>query len=224
MIASRSDAAESLAPAATAVDHLLLGVSDLDRGIEWVAKRTGVKAVMGGSHPGVGTRNALLSLGKRRYLEIIAPDPEQSKFGFRIDLRRLSEPQLVTWAVRTKDAGGESRKALESGFEIFGPQDGSRARPDGEVLRWKTFGIVNQLAADDVDPIPFFIEWADGSRHPSEDSPRGCELTGLEMAHPKATEVGDALTKLGIAAKVKTQPRALILATLRTPKGVVKLT
>ena len=224
MIATRSGAAELAVPAVSAVDHLLLGVSDLDRGIEWVAKRTGVKAVLGGSHPGVGTRNALLSLGKRRYLEIIAPDPEQSKFDFRIDLRRLSEPQLVTWAVRTKDAGGESKKALASGFEIFGPQDGSRARPDGKLLRWKTFGIVNQLAADDVDPIPFFIEWAEDSRHPSEDSPRGCVLTAFEMAHPKANEVGDTLAKLGIAGKVKTQPRALIVATLRTPKGVVKLT
>jgi hypothetical protein len=221
---SRSGEAEAPVPAISAVDHLLLGVSDLDRGIEWVAKRTGVKPVAGGSHPGVGTRNALVSLGRRRYLEIIAPDPAQSSFQFRIDLRRLSEPQLVTWAVRSKDAEGKSKKALEAGFEIFGPQEGSRARPDGTVLRWKTFGIVHRLRAEDVDPIPFFIEWAADSRHPSEDSPRGCELTSLEMAHPNAKDVSGTLEKLGITLKVKEQPRALIVAALRTPKGLVKLT
>src|SRR4029453_17710203 len=129
ILVSRSGAAEAPVPAASAVDHLLLGVSDLDLGIEWVAKRTGVKPVAGGSHPGVGTRNALVSLGGRRYLEIIAPDPSQSSFQFRIDLRRLSEPQLVTWAARSEDAEGESKKALDAGFEIFGPQEGSRARP-----------------------------------------------------------------------------------------------
>jgi hypothetical protein len=215
-------AAERSTPA-VAVDHLLLGVSDLDRGIAWVEKAIGVRAVLGGSHPGVGTRNALLSLGGRRYLEIIAPDPAQKVFDFRIDLRRLSEPRLITWGAATRDIDSLAKKAREAGFEIVGPQDGSRARPDGKVLRWKTLGVKNELAADDVDPIPFFIEWAANSLHPSQDSPRGCELLALDVAHPKPAEVKAVLAKLGIEAAVKSGHRALLMATLRTPKGTSKL-
>jgi len=223
LVASGSRAAERMTPAVSAVDHLLLGVSDLDRGIAWVEKTTGVQAMVGGSHPGVGTRNALLSLGGRRYLEIIAPDPAQKAFNFRIDVRKLSEPRLITWAAATRDIDALAKKAREAGLEVFGPQPGSRERPDGKVLRWKTLGIKVDLAADGVDPIPFFIEWAPDSLHPSQDSPRGCELLALDVAHPKPVEVGGVLSKLGIEASVKPGRHARLSATLRTPKGTVKL-
>ena len=81
--------------ATDALDHLLLGTADLERGIDWLEERVGVRAAAGGVHPGVGTRNALISLGGDRYLEIIAPDVEQTNFDFPIDFRSLAEPRLI---------------------------------------------------------------------------------------------------------------------------------
>ena len=216
-------AAEASTPAASAVDHLLLGVSDLDRGMAWVEEKSGVRAVVGGSHPGVGTRNALLSLGGRRYLEIIAPDPAQNALTLRIDLRALTEPRLITWAAATRDIDALAKKAREAGLRTEGPQPGSRKRPDGTILRWRTLGLKVDLAADGVDPIPFFIEWASDSRHPSTDSPEGCELESLEIEHPKAAEVNGLLSKMGIDAAANSRAPARIRATVKTPKGSWKL-
>lgn len=223
MFVSALSAAESLTPAGSAVDHLLLGVGDLDRGIAWVERMTQVKAVAGGSHPGVGTRNALLSLGGRRYLEIIAPDPAQTAYNFPIDIRRLTEPRLITWAAGTVDIDAIAKRVRAAGYEIFGPREGSRARADGKVLSWRTLGVLNKLGMEGVEPIPFFIEWAAGSLHPSQDSPRGCVLQALELEHLNPAEVTEALGRLGIEAKVKKGERVRLTATLHTPKGTVKL-
>ena len=79
----------------TSLDHILLGCSDLERGIAFVEQRSGIRAAFGGVHPGRGTQNALLSLGPRRYLEIIAPDPEQSGAQQYPVINKLTEPRLI---------------------------------------------------------------------------------------------------------------------------------
>jgi hypothetical protein len=216
-------AGEKLTPARTAVDHLLLGAADLDAGIAWIEQRTGVKAVRGGSHPGVGTHNALIALRGRQYLEIIAPDPAQTVYTFPIDVRRLTEPRLITWAAVTGDIDTLAKRAREAGHDILGPRDGSRTRPDGRILRWKTLGVVNTLGLQGVEPIPFFIEWSPDSLHPSQDSPAGCELRSFAIEHPDPARVRDVLTGLGIEAKVKPARSVALIAMLATPRGNLEL-
>ena len=206
--------------ATDAVDHLVLGVADLDQGILWVEKMTGVNAVFGGVHPGAGTRNALLSLGGKQYLEIIAPDPEQRGATIRFgDLAKLPAPRLLTWAAATKDIGTVAQKARDAGVEVDGPRDGSRARPNGKVLRWKTMSIKTDIGG----LIPFFIEWGAGVVHPAEDSPKGCQLSALTMEHPESAKVRDMLSKIGIDADVRQAAEARLKVVLKTPKGKVEL-
>ncbi len=218
------NAAQSLVPVTRAVDHLLLGTSDLDRGIAWVEKLTGVRAAIGGSHPGVGTRNALISLGGRQYLEVIAPDPAQATYTYRFDLRRLAAPRLITWAAATPDIESLARKLEAGGRPVFGPNGGSRARPDGAVLKWRTLGVGGSIGSGEVDPLPFFIQWAADSLHPSQDSPKGCTLRSFEITHPDPPTVVAAFRQLGMDVPVKSGQDVRIFTTLDTPTGVVQLT
>ena len=226
LLAGKLSAAQALVPATTIVDHLLLGVADLAEGITWVERATGVKPVMGGSHPGVGTRNALLSLGGRRYLEIIAPDPEQAVYkpvNFQNDLRRLTMPRFFAWAAGTSDITAIAENLRRTALPIVGPIEGSRARPDGRVLQWKALLVRNKFAVQAAEPIPFFIEWAAGSVHPSQDSPEGCELLSFEFEHPDPVGLLNALKSLGIEARATQARNTRLRATLQTPKGRVEL-
>lgn len=215
--------AERMRTARDAVDHLLVGAPDRDEAMAWFERTTGVRPIVGGSHPGMGTQNALVSLGSGQYLELIAPDPAQSAFNFNIDVRKLSGPRLITWAASSTDVDSVAKAAAASGHRVFGPRDGARARPDGSTLRWRSVGVRTHLGAADVDPVPFFIQWAAETRHPSTDSPSGCRLVSLELAHPQPPQLHDTLAALGIEAVVREAPSPALRAVLDTPKGRVEL-
>src|SRR6266849_5838961 len=137
------------------LDHILLGSQDLQAGIDFVESRTGVRATFGGVHPGRGTQNALLSLGERRYLEIIAPDPKQASVQQFSVITQLKEPRLIGWAAHPGDLEALAKKLREAGVAFEGPRAGSRARPDGKVLQWNALALQD----DGKGLLPFFIEW-----------------------------------------------------------------
>ncbi len=205
------------------VDHVLLGTSDLDCGIAWLEERVGLRAQVGGVHPGVGTRNALLSLGNRQYLEVIAPDPAQANLNFPIDLRSLEKPRLVTWAVRTPDLLAVERDARAAGFDQILFRDGARTTLDGINLAWKTLRVGNNFGEAEVEPLPFFIEWSPESAHPAETSPKGCELASVTFEHLDASTFGEALSRLGLKADVRQGPDVRVLVSVRSPKGTIQL-
>jgi hypothetical protein len=160
------------------LDHLILGASDLAGGIEFVERHTGVRAALGGVHPGRGTHNALLSLGPRCYLEILAPDPNQPTLAWFRNLQQLTEPRLVGWMVRPGDLVALAEGLRQSGIACEPPRESSRQRPDGRTLRWKLLRLASEppgsQPAEMEGLLPFCIEWSADSPHPADDAPLVC--------------------------------------------------
>jgi len=201
------------------LDHIILGCNDLDKGIEFVHEATGVLPAMGGVHPGRGTRNALLSLGERRYLEIIAPDPAQSEIAHFPQIRSMTDPRLIGWAVHPLDIAAIAKQLRENKVAFQGPDDGSRKRPDGRVLNWKTIN----LADDRHGLLPFFIEWSADSVHPSKDAPSRCSLAYFEILSADPDELSSTFKRIGLHLPVQRSDKARLHALISGPKGDVKL-
>jgi len=197
------------------LDHILLGCNDLNRSIELVEQNTGVRPVIGGVHPGRGTRNALLSLGERRYLEIIAPDSAQREIVHYPQLRSMFDPRLIGWAVHPPDIAAVAKQLRENKVEFTGPDDGSRKRPDGRVLNWKTIN----LADDRHGLLPFFIEWSADSVHPSVDAGKGCTLDFFEVTSAHPEELSADLKRIGLDFPIQRSDKERLHAVISGPKG-----
>jgi len=203
----------------TLLDHILVGCKDLDKGIAFVEGKTGVRAAMGGVHPGRGTRNALLSLGERHYLEIIAPDPAQPNATepLSLALKQLTEARLVGWAAHPGDINAFAKKLRDAGVAFEGPRPGSRQRPDGRVLQWKSLSLKD----DSGGVFPFFIQWSADSVHPSADAPAGCKMVNFEISGPDPSELNRLCRLLDLDVPIGRSEKLQLRARIAGPGGKV---
>src|SRR5262245_29091248 len=114
------------------VDHLVLATPDVESTVADFERRTGVRASVGGQHLGRGTRNALIALGPKCYLEIIGPDPEQPATPAPrwFDVDAITTSRLVAWAANAADLDSSSADARTRGVELGPIASGSRRRSD----------------------------------------------------------------------------------------------
>jgi hypothetical protein len=148
-----------MADAGVQIDHIVIGVRDLDEAAAQFDDRYGLTTIEGGRHPGWGTANRLIPLGAA-YLELVTvvdqAEASNSDFGRWVSTMLESNTRLG-WAVRTDDL---DHTAARLGLEVA---DGSRRSRGGETLQWRIAGVAR--AARD-SPLPFFIQWGAGTPLP----------------------------------------------------------
>jgi hypothetical protein len=148
-----------MAVAGVQIDHIVIGVRDLDAAQAQFADRYGLTTVEGGRHPGWGTANRLVPLGAA-YLELVTvvdqAEASNSDFG-RWVTTILKGDSRFGWAVRTDNL---DRTASRLGLKVA---QGSRRSPAGDTLQWRIAGVAQ--AAEDSS-LPFFIEWGAGTPLP----------------------------------------------------------
>src|SRR3989475_11880853 len=158
-----TQSAKGLRPA-TVVDHILLPVADLDAGANALDAQHAPQGIPGGRHPNVATANVIVPLGLQ-YLELIAVvDQEEaasSRLGARVAQALREGRTFVAWALRTQDLDAVRASLQAAGWDPPPIAEGSRKRPDGQVLSWRTLDVGTGA---EPSAIPLVIEWliADG--------------------------------------------------------------
>ena len=199
------------------LDHLMYAGADLNQMMADFESLCGIKPAMGGVHPGLGTRNALASLGSDLYFEMIAPDPAQNVPGSWGELfKTYTPPRIFSYMIRATDLEAVAAVLTSEGIEsdLF---EASRTTPTRAVLRWR-------LLIPRDNPlghyVPKFIDWTD-TTHPGLTSVKGASLIDFDIGHPEAARLSKLLGRLKVAVVVNRADRPCMRARLQTPAGVV---
>ena len=166
------------------LDHALIAVADLAAAAREIEARYGLASIEGGRHPGWGTANRIVPLGDT-YLELVAVVDEgetaKSDFGRWVAGAGADLLRPLGWAVRTRTLDDVAGRLGLTTLE------GSRASPDGRVLRWRTAGIERAAAEPS---LPFFIEWGPGTQFPGRAGGRPTSPLTIARLESKATPSG----------------------------------
>lgn len=201
------------------LDHLVYATPDLEATCRDLEIRLGVRASPGGQHPGRGTHNALISIGPKAYLEIIAPDPLQPEIRpvwFGID--QLTAPKFITWAVRVE--GLETFvKEISPNANVGAVRSGSRTTPEGTTLSWQ---LTEPQLVQGVGLVPFLIEW-NSREHPADSAVNGPRLVQLRIEHQEPDLIRKQLNWVRLEVAIEQGPSPALVAIFDAGNDLIEL-
>src|SRR6266566_888438 len=137
----------------TAIDHIIIGVNNLEQATTLFTQKLGLAVSGGGIHPTGGTANRIIVIGDT-YLELIAvhtPAEAQESMLGRLAIRE----GYLNFVLATNDIEADSRTMANRGVTILGPTPGSLRAADGRTRGWSRTNIERP---DLAQRYPFIIQ------------------------------------------------------------------
>lgn len=136
------------------LDHASICGSNLDS-LRQTFTDVGLTPDFGGPHGNGITQMAIIGFTDGTYIELIAPIKPGAAVGS--DWAKFMSEDAVTcaWAVGTNVLLQEVDRLKKAGIPVKAPESGSRKRPDGMSVEWKTADIGNGTPGS---TLPFIIE------------------------------------------------------------------
>lgn len=210
------------------LDHVsfAVGPSGLADTTHELSERLQATFIDGGVHPRFGTRNMVMPLADRQYLEVVEvldhPASDKAPFGQVVRERSESGGGWMGWVVAVDDLEPVEKRIGRHAVP------GNRHRPDGFNLQWRQIGVKGLQA----DPqLPFVVCWdIPANEHPSQAERSEIKLVALEIAGDPARVIDwlgqsalEALSDLEVRWVAPHGIPGIQAAQFSTPQGVVRI-
>lgn len=205
------------------IDHIVYCVPDLEEAIHWFETNTGIRPTIGGRHLDQGTKNALVHMGDKCYLEILAIDKANTKM--RKDrwmgVDRITRPRITRWCIQSRNLLAD-KKIIQQYIKDMGKIDtGKRETQNGSLLSWQ---MILPLSTPKVEIIPFMINWTDSDGHPTDSLLPGCKLIDIELhLNSEDSNRKQCMDSLFENLNLQHAQNSKISITLSCPKGILKI-
>lgn len=182
----------------TGIDHITIGVADLDEGSTRF-RRLGFSVQAGGVHAGRGTHNSL-AWNNADYIELLAIQDRAeyraaSSSGGAFARFIAAGGGIYSIVLASDDLGADVAAMRARGAKISDPVEGARTTPDGVELRW-SFAA---LGSDHGLPLAFIEHHTPlASRRPAA-APHPNAVSALERVYivvEDAAAVAQALARI----------------------------
>jgi len=151
------------------LDHVVIAGQDLEQEMKEFEKNLQTKPIPGGTHPSLGTKNALVGVqGSKTYIELLCPDRSNGEGKPGHDMLKIHGASLSLlpyhYAIAASDLSQVKSRAEALGMKASEIQEISRLTPSGKTLKWKVLFLRGHKLGG---LVPFFVDWS-GSAHPTE--------------------------------------------------------
>src|SRR5258706_14229039 len=125
----------------TAIDHIIIGVNDLERATTVFSQQLGLAVSGGGIHPAGGTANRIIVIGDT-YLELTTVRaPSEAEPGM---LERLAKGEgYLNFVLASNNIEADSMAMARRGGSIIGPKPGALRAAEVPKRGWlrKSYGL-----------------------------------------------------------------------------------
>ena len=151
----------------TALDHIIIGVNNLEQATSIFSQKLGLVVSGGGIHLSGGTANRIIVIGDT-YLELISVrTPAEAQQSM---LERLAKGDgYLNFVLSSNDIEADTAAMVRRGVAVIGPKAGQLKAPDGHTRGWSRTDVERP---DLTQHYPFIIQ------HDSASEERRFRLAG----------------------------------------------
>lgn len=204
------------------IDHIVYCTRDLEKEVARLEKVFGTDFSPGGRHLTEGSKNVLLNLGNKCYLEVLAIDAANTEISaprwMGIDL--LTSDKITRWALKTDDSKKDAEVVKAYSSQMGTIKGGERITSEGKKLEWD---LVMPLNSPEVEVVPFMTDWTKSDVHPTDNMPQNCELLEISLQHPNPREIEKVLEALNCKIRVALDSVPRISIKIKSPNGIIDL-